>query len=155
MRQQIITGIDIGNHAVKTVIAELNRDTSRPQVVGVGISPSNGLRKGTVFEMEETIRNISDSVSQAESTSGTKVDRAYVSLNGLHVRNQLSKGVIVVSRADNEITQNDINRVIDAASTINLPPNREIIHTIPKNFIIDGQERVKNPLGKRGVRLEA
>ncbi len=155
MRQQIITGIDIGNHAVKTVIAELNRDTSRPQVVGVGISPSNGLRKGTVFDMEETIRNISDSVSQAESTSGTKVDRAYVSLNGLHVRNQLSKGVIVVSRADNEITQNDINRVIDAASTINLPPNREIIHTIPKNFIIDGQERVKNPLGMRGVRLEA
>ena len=134
MRQQIITGIDIGNHAVKTVIAELNRDTSRPQVVGVGISPSNGLRKGTVFDMEETIRNISDSVSQAESTSGTKVDRAYISLNGLHVRNQLSKGVIVVSRADNEITQNDINRVIDAASTINLPPNREIITRFPEFY---------------------
>ena len=134
MRQQIITGIDIGNHAVKTVIAELNRDTSRPQVVGVGISPSNGLRKGTVFDMEETIRNISDSVSQAESTSGTKVDRAYISLNGLHVRNQLSKGVIVVSRADNQITQNDINRVIDAASTINLPPNREIITRFPEFY---------------------
>lgn len=155
MRQQIITGIDIGNHAVKTVIAELNRETLRPHIIGVGSSPSNGLRKGTVFDMEETINNIRDSVSQAESISGIKINRAYVSLNGLHVRNQLSRGVIVVSRADNEITQNDIERVIDAASTINLPPNREIIHTIPKNFTIDGQEYVKNPLGMRGVRLEA
>lgn len=177
MRQTIICGIDIGNHAVKTVIAELNpvrakssetaakfsiwgsnginRETLRPQIVGVGSSPSNGLRRGTIFDMEETINNIRDSVNKAESMAGVKVNRAYVSLNGLHVRNQLSRGVIVVSRADNEITQNDIDRVIDAASTINLSPNREIIHTIPKNFTIDGQERVKNPLGMRGVRLEA
>lgn len=155
MRQQIITGIDIGNHAVKTVIAEFNRETLRPQIVGVGSAPSNGLRRGVVFDMEETVNNIRDSVSRAESMSGAKVNRAYVSLNGLHMRNQLSRGVIVVSRADNEITQNDINRVIDAASTINLPPNREIVHTLPKNFTIDSQEHVKNPLGMRGVRLEA
>src|SRR3989344_4482327 len=87
--------------------------------------------------------------------AGVKIDRAYVSLNGLHVRNQISKGVIVVSRADNEITQNDIDRVIEAASTVNLPPNREIVHALPKNFTIDGHEHVKNPLGMRGVRLEA
>ena len=155
MRQQIITGIDIGNHAVKTVIAELNRETLRPQVVGVGNAPSNGLRRGVVFDMEETINNIRDSVNRAEATSGSKVSRAYVSLNGLHMRNQLSRGVVVVSRADNEITQNDIDRVVDAASTINLPPNREIVHTIAKNFTIDGQEHVKNPLSMRGVRLEA
>lgn len=155
MRQQLICGIDIGNHAVKTVIAELNRETLRPQVVGVGNAPSNGLRRGVVFDMEETIKSIGDSVRHAESVSGTKVNRAYVSLNGLHMKNQLSRGVIVVSRADNEITQNDIDRVVDAASTINLPPNREIVHTLAKNFTIDGQERVKNPLGMRGVRLEA
>lgn len=155
MHQKIICGIDIGNHAVKTVIAEVNRETLRPQIVGTGSSPSNGLRRGVVFDMEETINNIRDSVSQAESASGIKVSRAYVSLNGLHMHNQLSRGVIVVSRADNEITQNDIARVIDAASTINLPPNREIVHTIPKNFTIDAQEHVKNPLGMRGVRLEA
>lgn len=155
MRQHLITGIDIGNHAVKTVIAEINRDILRPQVVGVGSAPSNGLRRGVVFDMEETINNIHDSVSRAEAMSGAKINRAYVSLNGLHMRNQPSRGVIVVSRADNEITQNDIARVIDAASTINLPPNREIVHTIAKNFTIDGQERVKNPLGMRGVRLEA
>lgn len=154
-RPNLITGIDIGNHAIKTVIAELNRETLRPQIVGVGSAPSSGLRRGVVFDMEETINNIRDSVSRAESMSGTKVNRAYVSLNGLHMRNQLSRGVIVVSRADNEITPNDIERVIDASSTINLPPNREIVHTIPKNFTIDGQEHVKNPQGMRGVRLEA
>ena len=155
MRQQIITGIDIGNHAVKTVIAELDRETLRPQIIGVGSSPSNGLRKGVVFDMEETINNVRESVKRAESMAGTKVGRAYVSANGLHIRTQPSRGVIVVSRADSEITQNDIDRVIDAASTINLPPNREIIHTIPKNFTIDAQEHVKNPLGMKGVRLEA
>jgi len=155
VRQHLITGIDIGNHAVKTVIAELNRDTLRPHIVGVGEALSTGLRRGVIFDMEETINNIRGSVSQAESMSGAKVGRAYVSVNGLHVRTQLSRGVIVVSRADNEITQNDIDRVIEAASTINLPPNREIIHTIPKSFTIDGQEHVKNPLGMRGVRLEA
>jgi len=153
--QQIICGIDIGNSAVKTIIAEFNRETLRPQIIGVGSASSNGLRKGVVFDMEETINNIHDSVSQAESMAGQRVKNAYVSLNGLHVRTQLSQGVIVVSRADNEITQNDIDRVIDAASTISLPPNREIIHAIPKIFVIDGQERVKNPLGMKGVRLEA
>ena len=154
-RTQIICGIDVGNSAVKTVIAELNPETLRPQIIGVGSSASNGLRKGVVFDMEETINNIRDSVSQAESMAGQRVKQAYVSLNGLHIRNQMSQGVIVVSRADSEITQNDIDRVIDAASTISLPPNREIIHAIPKTFIIDGQERVKNPVGMKGVRLEA
>lgn len=154
-RQNLITGIDIGNHAIKTVIAELNRDTLRPRIIGIGSSASNGLRRGVVFDMEETIDNIRDSVNRAESISGARVNRAYVSLNGLHMRNQLSRGVIVVSRADNEIAPNDITRVLEAAATVNLPPNREIIHTIARNFTIDGQEHVKNPLGMRGVRLEA
>lgn len=155
MRQQIITGIDIGNHAVKTVIAELDRETLRPQIIGVGSVPSNGLRKGMVFDMEETINNIRESVGKAQTMAGIKIGTAYVSVNGLHIRTQPSRGVVVVSRADSEITQNDIVRVIDAASTINLPPNREIVHTIPKSFTIDAQENVKNPLGMKGVRLEA
>ncbi|HEY4507183.1 MAG TPA: cell division protein FtsA [Candidatus Paceibacterota bacterium] len=155
MRQQIICGIDIGNHAVKTVIAELNQETLRPSVIGIGISPSEGLRRGVVFDMEETVASVANSVKKAESMSGARVSRAYVSLNGSHVRTQSSRGVVVVSRADSEINQNDIDRVIDAASTINLPQNREIVHAIPRIFTIDGQEHVKNPLGMRGVRLEA
>ena len=154
-RQHIICGIDIGNSAVKTVIAGVDQEVLRPQILGIGNVPSTGLRRGVVFDMEETIANIRDSVEQAESMAGVKVNRAYVSLNGLHIRTQLSRGVIVVSRADNEITQNDIDRVLDAASTISLPPNREIIHVIPRSFTIDSQERVKNALGMKGVRLEA
>lgn len=154
-RPHIICGIDIGNSAIKTVIAELNRDTLRPQIIGAGNAASNGLRRGVVFDMEETINNVRESVSQAESAAGQRVHEAYVSLSGLHIRTQMSRGVIVVSRADNEITQNDIDRVIDAASTVSLPPNREIIHAIPRNFTIDTQEHVKSPLGMRGVRLEA
>jgi len=154
-RPHIICGIDIGNSAVKTVIAGVDQEVLHPQILGIGNVPSAGLRRGVVFDMEETIANIRDSVEQAESMAGVKVNRAYVSLNGLHIRTQLSRGVIVVSRADNEITQNDIDRVLDAASTISLPPNREIIHVIPRSFTIDSQERVKNALGMKGVRLEA
>jgi cell division protein FtsA len=155
VRQHIICGIDIGNSAVKTVIAGVDPEVLRPQILGVGSAPSNGLRRGVVFDMEETISDIGESVNQAESMAGAKVNRAYVSLNGLHIRTQSSRGVIIVSRADSEITQNDIDRVLDAASTISLPPNREIIHIIPKTFTIDSQEHVKNPLGMKGVRLEA
>lgn len=155
MRQHIICGIDIGNSSVKTVIGEINRELGRPQIIGTAITPSNGLRRGVVVDMEETISNIRDSVNQAESMAGVKVNRAYVSINGLHIKTQLSHGIIAVSRADNEISQYDVDRVIDAASAVSLPANREIIHVIPRNFIIDGQEHVKNALGMKGVRLEA
>lgn len=155
MRQHVICGIDIGNSSVKTIIGEINRELGRPQIIGTAITPSNGLRRGVVVDMEETISNIRDSVNQAESMAGVKVNRAYVSINGLHIKTQLSHGIIAVSRADNEISQYDVDRVIDAASAVSLPANREIIHVIPRNFIIDGQEHVKNALGMKGVRLEA
>lgn len=155
MRQNIITGIDIGNSAVKTLIAEFKEGSPRPQVLGAGKSPSDGLRKGVVIDMAETIENIRNSVGQAENSAGVKIKKAYVSIAGPHIRSQVSRGVIAVSRADNEISENDIQRVLEAASTVSLPPNREIIHKIPKRFIIDGQEFFKNPLGMTGTRLEA
>jgi len=154
-RQNIVAGIDIGNTNIKTIIAEVNPQTLRPQVLGVGTSPSNGLRRGMVKDMNETVSDVRNSVKQAESMSGVKIRQAYVSINGLHIKNQVSRGVVAVSRADNEISQNDINRVVEAASTVSLPPNREKIHIIPQNFIIDGQENVKNPIGMKGVRIEA
>lgn len=155
MKNQIICGIDVGNSAVKTVIAEVDRDFSYPRILGVGSVESLGLRRGVVVDMEETINNIGASVRQAEAMAGVKIYKAYVAINGLHIRTQTSKGVIAVSRADNQISQNDIDRVVDAASLISLPANREIIHIIPTNFLIDGHESVKNPLGMKGVRLEA
>lgn len=155
MRQNIICGIDIGNSSVKTIIGGIDPQSSGLQIIGFASVPSTGLRRGVVIDMEETIGNIHDSVRQAETMAGVKVNSAYVSINGLHIKSQLSHGVIAVSRADNEISQYDIDRVIDAAAAISLPANREIVHVIPRNFIIDGQEHVKNALGMKGVRLEA
>ncbi len=155
MHQELICGIDIGNFAVKTVIASVDRETLRPKVLGVGSVLSQGVSKGTVIDMEELVRNVRDSLHYAEATAGGHPHRVYVSLNGTHIGTQISRGVIIVARADNEISHHDIERVVDAASTINLPPNRTIIHRIPKNFIIDGQEQVRSALGMKGVRLEA
>lgn len=150
-----IAGIDIGNSAVKTVIAEYNEKSEKPRVLGVGIAPSNGLRRGMVIDMTEAASNVRESIAQAEGGAGTKIKRAYVSISGPHIKTQTSRGVIAVSRADNEISEYDIQRVLEAASTVSLPPNREIIHTIPKRFIVDGQEFIKNPVGMTGIRLEA
>jgi cell division protein FtsA len=151
----IISGIDIGNFQVKVVMARINGDNLKPEIIGAGSSFSNGLRRGMVVDMEETIQNVHSAVQRAEAMAGTSIKRAYLAVNGMHINTQTSRGVIAVSRADNEISQNDIDRVIKAASVVSLPPNREIIHVIPKNFIVDGTEYVKNPLGMKGVRLEA
>src|SRR3989344_177072 len=153
--KKIVAGIDIGNSAVKTLIADFKEGPERPRILGVGISPSNGLRRGAVIDMAEAVEDVRNSTAQAESSAGVKIKKAYVSVSGPHIRNQISRGVIAVSRADNEISEHDIQRVLDAASTISLPPNREIIHAIPKRFIVDGQEFFKNPVGMTGIRLEA
>lgn len=154
-RPYLISGIDVGNSQVKVVIAKVDRETLRPEVLGVGNSFSNGLRRGMVVDMEETIDNVRTAIQRAQAMSGESIRRAYLAVNGLHIRTQTSRGVIAVSRADNEISQNDIDRVLQAASVVSLPANREIIHVIPRNYIVDGTEYVKNPLGMKGVRLEA
>ena len=154
-RQYTISGIDIGNSQVKVIVARINSDGLKPEIIGSGSAPSNGLRRGVVVDMEETIENVRSAVQKAEAMAGISVKRAYLAVNGLHIHTQTSRGVIAVSRADNEISQNDIERVVKAASVVSLPPNREIIHVIAKNFIVDGTEYVKNPLGMKGVRLEA
>lgn len=153
-RPYTISGIDIGNSQVKVVIARIGGNL-RPEILGTGSAVSEGLRRGMVVDMEETIDNIGSAVQQAEAMAGTQIKRAFVAVNGLHIKTQLSRGVVAVSRADNEISQNDIDRVIQAASVVSMPANREIIHVIPRNFIVDGTEYVKNPLGMKGVRLEA
>ncbi len=151
----LISGIDIGNSHIKAVIAKVSSETGKPEIIGAGSASSNGLRRGMVVDMEETIRDIRNVIQQAEAAAGARMRRAYLSVNGLHIKTQLSRGVIAVSRADNEISQNDIDRVIQAASIISLPSNREIVHIVPRGFIVDGTEYVKNPLGMKGVRLEA
>lgn len=153
-KRDIITGIDIGSTNIRTVIAQLVSPEEHPRIIGVGLIPSTGVRKGVIVDLEETIKAINDSVEQAERTAGVSVDRALVSVGGNHISCQYSKGVIAVGRADGEVTDDDIDRVINAAQAISIPPNKEIIHIVPKDYSLDDQKNIKDPLGMSGVRLE-
>ncbi len=154
-RPYIITGIDVGNSQVKVAIAKLERDSLKPEIIGLANAVSNGMRRGIIIDMEEVAHDIKTAIQRTEAMAGVSIRRAYLAVNGLHIKTQASRGVIAVSRADNEISQGDIDRVLQAASVINMPANREIIHVIPRNYIVDGTESIKNPLGMKGVRLEA
>lgn len=152
-KSNIITGLDIGTTAVRTVIAQIKND-SKPQIIGVGEIPSFGLRRGAVVDIDETIKSIVKSIENAERTSGVSVNQAYVSIGGSHIFSRTSKGVVAISRADGEVSGEDVSRVINAASAVSLPPNREVVHIIPREFTIDSQQAIKDPLGMSGVRLE-
>jgi cell division protein FtsA len=150
----ILIGIDIGTSAVRTVISQKQDDNSRPLVLGIGLANSIGINNGVVIDIEETVSAISESKEQAERMSGVPVEHAYISINGKHISSQFSKGVVAVSRADGEISEEDVNRVITASQAISMPSNKEIIDVIPCNYMIDGQEQIKDPIGMNGVRLE-
>ena len=124
-------------------------------ILGVGHSPSQGLRRGVVINIEKTVESIQNAVEQAELMCGHKVTRVYAGIAGDHIRSINSKGVIAVSGKDRIITQSDIERVIDAAKAIALPMDREILHVLPQEYIVDDQDGIKNPEQMAGVRLEA
>jgi len=153
-KETIIVGLDVGSCFIRTVIAKMRADQTRPQIIGMGQVPSFGLRKGVVVDIEEAVKNISQSVQEAERNSGLSIERAYVSLSGNHITSRTSKGVVAVSRADGEISREDVERAINAASAISLSPNREILHIIPRSFSVDDQRGIKDPAGMNGVRLE-
>src|SRR5919205_2548258 len=153
MAEHIVVGIDVGTTKVVTLIGEVLAD-GRVEVIGVGVTPARGLRKGIVVSVDEAVDAIASSVRKAEPQSGFKLVGAYVGIAGGHVASENSHGVVPVRRHDKVISQEDVNRVLDAARIINLPPDREIIHMIPRYFVVDGQEGVRNPVGMLGHRLE-
>lgn len=153
-KKDIICGVDVGSSFVRTVICEIISAEEKPRIIGVGSAPSNGVRKGVIVDLEETTRSINDSLEQAERTAGINVNEVVVSVGGNHIACQNSKGVIAVGRADGEVTADDIERVILAAQAISIPANYEIIHIIPKEYSLDDQKNIKDPLGMNGVRLE-
>ena len=153
-RKNIICGIDVGSSNVRTVIAQLISSEEKPRIIGVGVAPSLGVRKGVIVNIEETLEAVNESLEKAERTAGVTIDDAIVSIGGSHIFSQYSKGVIAVGRADGEVTEDDVERVISAAQAISIPANREIIHIIPKDYSLDDQKGIKDPLGMNGVRLE-
>ncbi len=152
----IICGIDTGNTSIKVVVAKVEPGSQQADIIGVGSVPStSALRAGEIVDMKEATDSLRLALQQAAAMAGVPVRRAYLSVSGLHIATQVSKGTIAIARADGEITASDIDRVITTAQVVSLPPNREIIHVIPRDFVIDGSERVRDPLGMKGVRLEA
>lgn len=150
---EYISGLDIGTTKIGVIIAEVN-DDSLPKIIGVGTAPSDGLRKGVVVNLEKTVRSIVTALEKAEQMAGIKIDEVYVGIAGDHIRSYNGRGVVAVAGPDNEVTDDDVRRVIDAARAVVMPMDREIIHIIPQEFIVDDQRGIKDPLGMSGVRLE-
>ncbi len=153
MDDSMFVGLDIGTTKIACIIGE--RDSSGLlKIVGVGVSPSDGLRKGVVVNIDKTVRSVQKAVEEAELMAGVDVDSVWVGIAGDHIRAINSKGVVAISREDNEISELDEIRAIDAAKAVSIPMDREILHVIPQEFVVDEQKGIKDPKGMCGVRLE-
>ncbi|MBI4390993.1 MAG: cell division protein FtsA, partial [candidate division NC10 bacterium] len=150
----LIVGIDIGTTKICVVVAEENED-GRLDVIGIGTSPSRGLRKGVVVNIDTTVDSIKRALEEAELMAGVDIHSVFVGIAGGHIKGLNSRGVIAISGRNREVTPGDVERVIDAAKAVALPVDREVIHVLPQEFIIDDQGGIKEPVGMSGVRLEA
>jgi cell division protein FtsA len=151
MDEPIIVGIDIGTSKICTLVARVE-EGSNLRILGVGIEPSHGLRKGTVVDLNAAASAVSRSVEKAERTSGFEINAALVSLAGSHVSSINSRGVVGITGGI--VDHEDIDRALDAAQAVAIPHNREIIHVIQRGFIVDGQDGIRTPVGMHGFRLE-
>jgi cell division protein FtsA len=147
-------GLDIGTSTVRCVIGTRDNQTGAISVIGHGSSANNGMRKGVVMHIDDTVESVIQAVSEAERIAGVRIDHATVNINGAHVVGMGSRGVIAVSGANREITTEDRDRVEEAAAIVKLPSNREIIQVFARNYRLDGQDNIKDPVGMHGVRLE-
>ena len=152
---EVLTALDIGTTKIAAIIAEVDEEDSIPRLIGFGTVPSEGLRRGVVVDLEKTVKAISKVISDAERMADVKVESVMAGISGEHIRSINSHGVIAVSRNDNEISEHDVERVIDAARAVAIPADREIIHVLPQEYVIDEQSGIKVPVGMSGVRLEA
>jgi cell division protein FtsA len=151
-QRNIAVGIDVGTTKIAASVGQVQENGI--DIIGVGFAPSNGLSKGVVVDIEETVSSISACLEEAERMSGLPITEAVVNIGGNHIQTAPSRGVIAVSRPDGEVAENDVLRVLDAARSVSVPTNREILHAIPRWYSVDGQPGIKDPLGMTGIRLE-
>jgi cell division protein FtsA len=148
-----IVGLDIGTRKVAVIIGEVTEER-KIEVIGIGSADSKGLRKGVVVDLEATTSAIRKAQEEAELMAGVEIQSAFVGISGAHIKSFNSRGVIAVSGKNREIGREDIRRVIDQSKAVSIPPDREIIHVIPQEFVVDEQDGIKAPLGMSGVKLE-
>ncbi len=153
MDDNVFVGLDIGTTKIACIISELD-NSGELKIIGVGVSPSDGLLIGVVVIIDKTVRSIQKAVEEAELMAGVDVDAVWVGIAGDHIRAINSKGVVATSGENNEITELDVVRAIDAAKAVSIPMDREILHVIPQEYIVDDQKGIKDPIGMCGVRLE-
>lgn len=151
-KDNTITGIDIGSKAIRIVVGKV--DGERMHIIGGAESPSAGISKGEVTSIEDAVSSISKALEKVERMTGLPIERAYVGISGSGIKSQESQGVVATAKADSEIRENDVERALEAAQTVAIPPNYEILHVIPRSFVIDNQTNIKDPVGMTGVRLE-
>lgn len=149
--QSVLVAIDIGTTKVCALIGELDRGTSN--VIGFGTAPSDGLRKGVVIDIDRTVRSVSAAIEAAERMSGFKVRSALVGVSGNHISSQNSRGMVAIS-GHRDVAPEDTVRALEAARAVNIPNTREILHVIPRGYVVDGQAGVRDPIGMTAVRLE-
>lgn len=149
---EIYVSLDIGTSTVKVIIGEMVEDALN--IIGVGNVKSEGIRKGSIVDIDETVHSIKKAIEQAERMIGMSIHHVIVGIAGNHVTLQPCHGVVAVSSSNREITDEDVARVMDAAQVISIPPEKEIINVIPKQFIVDGLDEINDPRGMIGVRLE-
>jgi cell division protein FtsA len=150
---EIIAGLDIGSGKVCTVVGELGED-DQIEIIGIGTAPSLGIRKGVIIDLDQAIQSVKESIESAERMAGIRINSAFVSIAGSHITSVNSKGVIAISGESPEITENDIEKGIEAAKAGIVSSEKELIHTLSREFIVDGQSGISDPLGMSGARLE-
>lgn len=149
---EVLVSLDIGTSEIKVIIGEVQGESLN--IIGVGTSVSRGLNKGSIVDIDQTVQSIKAAVEQAEHMVGLKIDSVVVGINGSHIQLQPCHGVVAVQSENNEISDDDIQRVIDGAQVMSIPPEREVIDVIPQQFIVDGLDEISDPRGMIGVRLE-
>lgn len=154
LKDTLITGLDIGSTAIRIVVGQQSKNDDKLKIIGAIESPAQGISKGVVVSVEDAVSSISSALERVERMVGQPIEHAWVGISGSHIIAQESKGVVAVSKTDGEIRQEDVERVIEAARAVATPPNYEILHVIPKNFTVDSQTGIKDPIGMTGIRLE-
>jgi len=154
MNEKIVVGLDIGTTKVCAVVATTD-DLNRVNILGVGVSPSDGLNRGVVVNIDKTVLAVQEAVSEAERMAGVDVRNVIVGIAGDHVQSFQSRGVVTISHRDGVIQDSDVQRLLEDTTHVAMPADREILHVIPQEFIVDGQDGVVDPVGMNGVRLEA
>lgn len=151
--KNLVVGLDIGTSKVVAIVGEVSPDGDEVEIIGIGQHPSRGLKKGVVVNIDSTTHSIQRAVEEAELMSGCEINSVYTGIAGSHIRSMNSHGIVAIR--DNEVTPDDIDRVIDAARAVAIPADQKIIHILPQEFLIDSQEGIREPIGMAGVRLEA